>query len=39
MEFIVNVGSLFLMVTGIVAWVCIIFLVTYYWLSTHTGEE
>jgi hypothetical protein len=39
MEVIVNIGSLFLMVTGIVAWVCIIFLVSYYWLSTHIGEE
>jgi hypothetical protein len=39
MEFIVNVGSLFFMVTGIVAWVCIIFLVSYNWLCTHMGEE
>lgn len=39
MEFIVNVGSLFLMVTGIVVWVCIIFLLSYNWLCTYFGEE
>jgi|LauGreDrversion4_2_1035121.scaffolds.fasta_scaffold1612930_2 hypothetical protein len=39
MEFIVNIGSLFFMVTGVITWVCIIFLISYYWLSTHIGEE
>jgi len=39
MEFIVNVGSLFLIVTGIVSWVVILFLVFYHWLCFYSGEE